>query len=396
MRQMLLCTLLVAALAATASAAEDWPNFRGPRFDGVSTETGMKLKWDKPIPVVWEAPIGSAYSAFAIVDGKAYTTGTTDGKQQMYCFDAASGEELWRSPIEDGFSNNWGDGARATPTISDGRVYILGARGRLVCFDAENGEEIWSRAFNNAPKWGYSGSVLVEGNMAVVAAGGSDGSLIAFDKTNGERIWRSGDEAAGYATPYPFTFNGERYIVGFLGEAAIIVRAKDGREVWRMKWPTSYEVNAASPIFHDGYLFLGSGYRQGSILLKLAADGERISHEVVWRDEKLLTKFQSCVLYNGHMYVSDERALLCIEFETGTRKWYDRGIKNSTVVIAQDHIFVLTEHGELQIAPATPEDYKPLTEAELMGDRNWTVPVLYDGKIYVRNLKRAAVFNLKP
>ena len=206
---------------------------------------------------------------------------------------------------------------------------------------------------------------------------------------------KCGSDPVGYATPYPFTFNGRRYIAAFLGKCALIAEAATGREVWRMPWQTDWDVNASSPLFHDGHLFFSSGYQHGCILLKLKADGDKLAGEIVWQSTVLRNKFQSCVLHEGHLYTSDETGLKCVEFLTGKEKWNHRRMKHGTVVLADGHLFVLTEDGELLIAPATPSEFKPLTRAKILSGQCWTVPVLYRGRLYARNLTRLVCFALR-
>jgi outer membrane protein assembly factor BamB len=156
-------------------------------------------------------------------------------------------------------------------------------------------------------------------------------------------------------------------------------------------------VNAATPIFKDGYLFLTSGYKTGAGLFKLVAQGDHLKGESVWEGQPnkvILGKFQSPVLYDGHLYVSDQKELKCVEFKTGKQIWKEGGIKDSTVVIADGHLFVFTENGELQIAKASPEKYEPTTKVKLLDGRCWTVPTLHDGCIYVRNFKMLACYKL--
>jgi len=390
---------IVAALVrgAAAASASDWPNFRGPNHNGISDEKGMKVAWVEPIPLVWERDVGSAFSSFAIVGKRCYTCGTVDKRQTLFCLDADTGRELWRRDFEPEYvERQGGDGTRATPSVNDGRVYILGAHGLVACFDAADGKPLWTRQLNNKPTWGYSGSVLIEGDLAVVSAGGADGSLLALDKKTGKEIWKTGADPVGYATPYPFTFNGKRYIAGFLGDHALVVEAATGREVWRMKRKTDWYVNASSPIFSDGHLFFSSGYNHGCIVVQLSPDGDKLSSKTVWESRALRNKFQSCVLFEGHLYTIDETAIKCVEFLTGREKWSRRRVVHGTVVLADKHLFLLTEKGKLLIAPATPADFTALTTAEILGGQCWSVPVLHNGRIYARDMSRLVCFYLTP
>lgn len=392
----LFVVLAVASLACPEARA-DWPNFRGPKHDGISDEKGLRTVWTEPIPLLWEKSVGSAYSSFACVGNRVYTCGTADKRQVLYCLEADTGNVVWNNAFAEEYRDSQGDGTRATPTVDDGRVYILGALGRLLCADANTGKEIWSRQFHHKPKWGYSGSVLIEGDLAIASGGKDDGALIALNKKTGKPVWVSGDDPAGYATPYPFTFNDRRYVVGFMSNSAIIADVKTGKQVWRMPWKTDWDVNAASPLYHDGHLFLTSGYKTGCALLKLKPDGDNLATETVWKNKVLLNKFQSCILHEGKLYAGDQQALKCVDFKTGQESWRVRRIKHGTLVLADDHLFLLTEKGKLQIGKVSPEGFSALTSAQILDGRCWAVPVLHRGRLYARNLdQRVVCYNLRP
>lgn len=394
-----LAVIVAAGLPGTARA--DWPNFRGPNHDGISAEKGFKKEWRDAIPLVWEREIGSGFSSFAAVGDRLFTAGTKDKQQVLYALHAETGEILWEKPLEPHYPESMGgDGPRATPTVDENRVYMLGARGALVCLDAESGSEIWRTQFSHVPQWGYSGSVLIEGDLAVSSGGKSDGALVAFDKRTGKVAWKTGDDPAGYATPYPFTFEGTRYIVGFTGESAIVVEAATGRLAWRTEWKTDWDVNAAAPIFHDGHLFLSSGYKTGCALFKLAKSGDKLTGSEVWRNQTFMNKFQSCVLHDGHLYASDQNAMVCADFLTGQERWREKRLEgkrttNGTILLAEGHLLYLMENGVLLIGAASPKGFAPATRAEILKGRCWAIPVLHRGKLYARNLDRVVCLNLQ-
>ena len=387
-----------AGLLTLGLAFADWPNFRGPNHDGISAETGLKKEWSAAPKTVWETKVGDSFSGLSIVGDRLYTCGTAAKKQTVVCLDANTGKQIWQTPIEDAYAEmQGGNGARATPTISDGKVYVLGARGRMVCLKADEGGLVWEKKYTGMPQWGYSGSVLVDGGMAIVSAGGNDGALLAYDKNDGKEIWKFGDDRVGYATPYPFTFEGERYIVGFTGKKASVVSAATGKLAWETAWKTDWDVNAAAPIYHNGHLFLSSGYDTGSALFKLSKNGDKLEGNSVWGEIKkvLLSKFQSAVLVDGHSYCSDQRKLACVEFMTGKEVWKEPRIKDSTIVAAEGHLFLQCENGEFQILPATPQGYKPIGKFKAFGGLWWTVPTLNNGKLYSRDTGTIKCFSLK-
>ncbi len=397
-----LLMIAAGALTVAAGAAEgDWPNWRGPNHDNISPERGLKTRWDTPLPMLWERTLGSAFSGFACVDGRVYTGGTVNDQQTLFCLNADTGEVIWQNSFEKQYRDpQGGDGVRATPAVSDGRVYVFGGHGRLLCVAAADGKKVWEREFNNKPQWGYSGSVLIEGDLCILSPGGGDRSLVALNKATGETVWRTeAEDVVGYATPYPFTFSGTRYVFGFMGNAALIVEAATGREVWRMRWQTDWDVNAAAPIFHEGMLYFGSGYGHGAIVVKLRKDGDKLAADTVWESKVIRNKFESAVLYDGYLYSGDETGLQCAEFATGKQMWdvrrvEDFSMEHSTVTIADGHLFVLSQSGELLIAPASPEKFEAVTRAKILAGRCWTVSTIYKGRIYARDLERVVCFKL--
>jgi outer membrane protein assembly factor BamB len=383
-------------MAASSTLGADWPNWRGPNHDGISLEKNFITTWSESPKALWDKRIGSAFSAFAAVGGKVYTCGTKDKQQVLFCLNAESGEIIWEKAIEKELKDGQGgDGTRATPAVNEGRVYLLGGHGKLVCLDANNGKEIWKKKFNKKPKWAYSGSVLIEGNLAIVSAGGKDGAILALDKKTGEVVWKCADDRPAYSTPYAFTFNKKRYIFCFMAKAGIIADAKTGKEVGRIPWETSYDVNATTPIYHDGHLFLSTGYETGSALLKLSDEGSELTTTEVWRSKVLMTKFRSAILKDGVLYSGDQKGLRCVDFMTGKELWSKNRLKHASVLLANDHLIVLTEKGRLMIAKATPKEFNPMAEADVLSGRCWTVPTLSDGKLYLRNLKKAVCMDLR-
>ncbi len=381
--------------ATNPAHAADWPNWRGVNYDGISTETDFKKAWKGELKTVWARKIGAGYSGIICVKGRVYTCGSEDGKQVLFCLKADKGTVLWKRPIEDAYRNNFGDGTRGTPTYDKGRVYIMGALGTIACFKADDGSRIWSRKYDAIPQWGYSGSVLIQGKLAIVATGGRGGGLRALNKKTGDEIWACGDDGdSGYSTPYPFEMGGTKYICSFLGKSVVIAEQKTGREVFSMPWKTDWKVNAATPIFHDGYLFISSGYSTGCGLYKLRKKGDAIEANEIWRSKVMKNKFQTPVIHQGNLYSYDQAAFKCVDLMTGKQQWREHG-SHGTVLLADGHLIALSGEGRLRIAPATPSGFEATGEAEILEGRCWTIPTLSDGRLYARNLDRIVCVDLR-
>ena len=389
-------------LASPSIFSDDWPNWRGPNHDGVSVEKGLSFSWKSKPKVLWKRELGASFSSFAAVGERVYTCGTSGGKQKLICLGAADGKPAWETDIEGELEERQGgDGCRATPAVSDGLVYVLGARGTLLCVKAKDGSEVWRQKFSGAPTWFYSGSVLIEGELAVVSPGGGAGSLAAFNRKTGSLVWKAGSDGAGYATPYPFTFEKTRYIACFSAKEILVVEAGDGAVAWRSPWKTSYDVNSATPIYHDGGLFISSGYGHGCALFRLRKSGGKLSVREAWNNQSIRSKFQTFVLYKGFLFGADEQALKCVQWKTGKLVWRKdrmgtRGsrTRHGTLVLADGHLVFLAENGQLLIARASPSGFKPRAGAKLLSGKCWTAPAVQDGRLYLRNQTTAVCVDL--
>ncbi|MHC4638343.1 MAG: PQQ-like beta-propeller repeat protein, partial [Planctomycetota bacterium] len=386
--RLLVFTLITTVFYSTAEAA-DWPNWRGPNYDGISTETG----WNPMLPkeVLWKISIGTGFSSMSVVNGRVYAMGNIKDNDIVYCLDAKTGKEIWRhtysSPLD---SKNYEGGPNATPTIDQGRVYTLSKRGMAFCLDIENGRVIWSRDFKKEygikwPRWGLSGSALIVDDLVIYNAGTAG---IALNKKDGSMVWQNGSDEAGYATPMPFTMNGTKYLAIFTAKSLNTLLTATGEIKWEFPWKTSYNVNAADPIVTGDKVFISSGYNRGSALLKITSD----SVTEVWQNKKKAMRNQcnSSVLLNGYLYgfdgqVGGKGKLTCFELETGQVKWAQDGMGTGSVISADGKLIILSEKGKLVIAEVSPEAFKEISSAQILTGKCWTAPVLADGMIYARN-----------
>jgi outer membrane protein assembly factor BamB len=372
----------VAALAAATAGAEDWPQWRGAHRNGISAETGWLSQWPPSGPNrVWTARVGEGYSSATVVGGRLFTMGNAGNQDTVYCLNARTGAPIWRYsyPCISGDSI----GTRATPTVSGNGVYTLSSDGRALCLSAAKGTVVWQRNLAKEmraqqPQWGFAGSPLVEGNLVLYNVGSFGGAL---DKNTGRPAWYSGPKVAGYASPVAYTVGNQRGVALFVGWGIVALNPQNGRPYWQYPWQTSFDVNAADPIFAGDKVFLSSNYNRGCALLRVG----RGSPSVVWQNRNMRNHFNSCVLLGDALYGNDEDTLKCIDLKTGAERWGSRGMGKGGLIAADGKIIVLTERGELVLAAATPDRYREITRAQVMRGTCWTHPVLANGFIYCRS-----------
>ena len=394
--KILLITIITAVTTATSLPARDWPQWRGPNHNGSSTETGWLDQWPASGPAIaWRAQVGLGFSSFVIAEGRAFTVGHADEKDTVFCFDANTGKVVWKHSYPSDLGDKYFDGGTTgTPTIDGDRVYWLSRWGDTFCFDAANGKVIWNKNVQTetkarVPDWGFTGAPLVQGDKLLLNVGDAG---LALDKKTGAILWQSAPKASGYSTPLPVKSGDDALAVFASAQSYVAVNIKDGREVWRIKWLTQYDVNAADPIVEGDRVFISTGYGKGSGLFKLGG----ATPAELWKSKALRTQMNGAVLYHGHLYgvdgdTTEKASLKCLDFATGAEKWKQPGFGSGGAILADGKLIVLSGTGELMVGPASSEGFKPASRTQVLGGECWTAPVLANGHIYCRNSRGEVV-----
>ncbi len=394
------CSMFLAAAAGLFCAAvhaADWPNFRGPNHNGISTETGWLVKWpDEGPKQLWKASVGVGYASIIVANGHAYASGNNEAVATLYCFDAGTGSNLWKfsypSDLYSVFNGPKGlGGTSGSPTIDGDRVYLMSGDGCLYALEAKSGAVVWSNNLAGAlgvvkPKWGFATSVLVQDNLLVLDAGGFG---TAVDKTSGKVVWNSTKAMAGYSTPVPCSFHGTPAVAILSADTVYGVETKSGKQLWSFPFKTANQMNIADVIVSSNEFFVSAAYNQGGIMARL--DGTNAAP--VWANKSFANHVNSSILVDGYLYgvagsVNGSPATLkCLDFATGVEKWNFPGLGGGGLIVADHKIIMLSDKGELVVGEVSPESFVPLSRAQVVGASCWTAPTLANGRIYCRNNK---------
>jgi outer membrane protein assembly factor BamB len=406
----LLGSSFVLLFLVTAAPGADWPQWRGPNRDGVWPEKDLPDRFpDGGLTPRWRRPIGGGYGGIAATAGRVYVMDRVKAPREAertLCLDAATGRELWTHEYAVSYGKlDYGNGPRATPTVHDGRVYTYGALGHLHCLDAATGKPIWSRDtvkdFNGrVPTWGHACSPLIDGDRLVVQVGGQpDACLVALDRKTGREVWRSLGDRPGYSSPVLATVAGRRQLVYWAAEHLSGLEPATGRVLWQVPHTTEYDVTISDPVCHKDTLLV-SDYWTGSIAVRLGAEGNK--PEVVWQGKKPLSLLMATPLVrDGHAYALDRfNGLKCLDIRTGSVKWAQEDVTprgsnpHASFVWAGERALVLNSKGELILARLSPEGYRQLGKAKVIGD-TWAHPGFLDGAVFARNDEEIVCVPLK-
>jgi len=391
-----LSLLIVLSLVAHAG---DWPQFLGPTRNGVSPETKLNLNWTATGPkLLWKVPMtDNGYAGPAVAGGKVFIIDHQKSTDIVQAFDLAGGKPVWQFAYPDAEADNYGF-SRSTPTVNDGKVYIIGRLGQVFCLDAAHGTKIWARNLltefhGNKPKWNYAMSALIDGDTVIVTPGGPN-IVAALDKKTGKTLWQGGgSDTPGYATPTIATLNGVKQYLIFTATGLVSVDAGTGARRWMFPWKTDYDVNAATPQVAGNTVFITSGYKHGCALLTVK--GNTVS--AVWESKAIQSHFNTPIIVDGYIYgTSDPGKLVCLDLKTGHLIWEHPGFEKGGLVGVSGAIIALAGgNGELIAARLSPTGYTELGRQKPLSGQSWTAPIIANGKLLIRNKTTLACYELK-
>jgi len=433
--------ILLLVVSLSIVHADDWPQWLGPKRDGIWRETGILQKFPAKGPTVrWRTPIGAGYSGPAvagnyvfITDRKLTPRGTNSanpfdkrsipGVERIICLSEKEGKVEWDHTYDCPYNVSYPAGPRATPVVSDGKLYTLGTEGHLFCFDAATGKKIWSRQFKEdfgteTPLWGFAAHPLLDGNKLICMVGGIGSVVVAFNKENGKELWRAlGAREPGYCPPVIYTVAGKRQLIIWHPESVNALDPETGEVFWTIPFAVRSGLSIPTPRQQDDRLFITCFYN-GSLMLRLTADRPGITE--LWRragkNERNTEALQSIMstpfFENEYVYgVCSYGQLRCIKASNGDRVWEtfaattggkEERWANAFLVKHADRFFLANEKGDLIIAQLTPDGYHEISRAHLLEPTNtmpgrevvWSHPAFANRSIYARNDKELICVSL--
>jgi outer membrane protein assembly factor BamB len=429
------------------SADEDWPQFLGPRANGVSRETGLLDRWPtNGPPLVWERKIGAGYGAPSVRGDLLVLHHRIGGEEIVECLEAATGKPIWRYGYPSHFVDPYGynNGPRSSPLLTAERCYTLGAEGKLVCLDLQTGKLVWRR--DTAAEWdvppaffGVGSSPVLEGGLVTVMVGGQPNSgMVAFDAKTGKTVWESVGEKnwqgqpmrgwageprvkwqtwekqASYSTPVVAMIHGQRQVLCLMRQGLISLNPTNGLVNFTFWFRSSVtdSVNAMNPIVVDDLILLSAAYYKiGSVLLRVKPDGRSV--EEVWRSTVLEVHWMTPICEDGFLYAFSGRnepdaRFRCVELRTGNlmwdrdQRWASHSTRTPSVygrgscILADGKLIVLGEGGLLGLFKLEPRRAEELSRFQVpqLHYPCWAAPVLSHKRLFLRSEDRLVCFDL--
>jgi outer membrane protein assembly factor BamB len=396
------CVLVQCRLIQTSAHADDWPQFLGPARNGQSAEKKLISSFPNDGPkVIWKSTLGVSMSGVAVAGESLFTLFQDDAKQYAVCLKTQDGSEVWKTELAPLYENGMGNGPRATPSISAGKVVVSTGEGILIALDEATGKKLWSvdvpKSLDAKPsEYGMSCSPLIVDS--IVNAGSASAAVAGFDLETGKLAWKCGAGNAGYSSPVLMTLAGTTQAVSFTASGVVGINPKTSDQLWSFDFPTEYDCNTANPVQISPYeLLISAGENHGSVILKIQPDGKIFRVEEVWsslgKDSQLRAEWQTPVVMDGHLYGLDNSGsagpitnLVCIRVKDQKTVWQKNRFGKSNLIAADGKLFLTTMEGEVVIVEASPAAFKELARATVM-ETTRQAPALSKGRIYVRDDK---------
>ena len=413
-RAVLLLVFTLVVWGVSAQIAHD--GWRGPNRTGIYAETGLLKQWPEAGPEqLWEVlDAGKGYSSPVVVGERLYLTGMNEEQtKETFAAYTLDGKRLYRVEYGTPWEGQYPE-VRTTPTIDNGKAYLISGSGEIVCLDVKDGSIVWkvdgAKLFSRKTgNWGTSECALVFDNKVIYTPGGDVTTMVALDKVTGKTLWQSkplGDPST-YLSPLLIEYKGRRQIVGATANNMIGVNPDTGAIEWQYTIKPKTEASWANiapntPLFKDGKLFYSHGYDIFSFMLQIADDMKSV--KLVWHNGDMDTQHGGYVLIDGTIYGTNHdrvsSAWCALDWNTGKTLYADAWAnKSAGVVIAADGmLYCYSERtGAVALVRPSREKFEVISQFRITkGDGpHWAHPVIRDGVLYLRHGNALMAYKIK-
>ncbi len=351
---------------------------------------------------LWQRELGEGFSGVAVVEGKLFTLLRQGEDEVVMALDATTGETLWRdaesAPFPPEYDMSHGPGPHATPLVVGGRVFAVGATGKLRAFEATTGRRLWSHDLiaglgGTVRVNGYAASPIAFGDTVIATVGEAGHAVVAFRQNDGAVVWSRHDYRNSPGSPLMIELGGKPQLVAFLYGEVVGLDPKNGDLLWSHPHPTDYGLNVSMPVWSpEGVLFLSSAYGGGSRGLRLTLEGGKTKVQELWATNRMRLHFGNAVRIGGTVYGSSgdfgPAPFLALDLATGRILWRDRTLaRASSLALTDGRLLILDENGVLALATPTPEGLTLHAKVQLLSPEAWTPPALVGTVLYLRDRK---------
>ncbi len=403
--QLLSTTILSVTVGYASAAVGDWPQWRGPNHDDSSSEGGLLREWPAGgPPLLWKATgLGAGYSGVTVVGNRVYTAGDKGDRSVVIALNAQDGKPLWSANLgKTGPGGGDGqpkfDGPRATPSVDQDLVFMVGQYGEMACYNAGTGKELWRKDWIRdlggiCPQWAFSESPLVDGDQVVMTPGGAEGAIVALNKNSGALVWRSKgfNDSPQYSTMLVEAIGGIRQYIQLTAQSVVGVAAKDGKVLWRAPRKGNVAV-IPSPIYAENAVYVTSGYGSGCNLFKIACADGQFTAQQVYANKSMANHHGGVIKVGEYLYgYAEGKGWMCQDFASGEAKWQEKEkLGKGSIAFADGHFYLRQEAGRGTVAliDASPDGYKEhgrFDQPDRSNKNSWPHPVMAGGRLFLRD-----------
>src|SRR5215510_5707340 len=392
---------IILLLAATASSAQEWTQWRGPARDGSVSAKNAPASWPETLKRSWRVEIGEGYSSPVVAGGRVFVHGRKDPEEIVVSINLADGKVLWQQKYQAEFKKNqyaveMAKGPNATPLVAGNRLFTLGVTGVLNAWDTATGKQLWTRDFSKSIDTsklfcGTAASPLIVGGRLVVQVGSDihGGQVLALNPATGATEWEWHGLGPGYASPVLIELDGSKQIVSMTEGSIVGLDGKTGKELWSVAFPDEWHENITTPLWTGTNLII-SGTRQGTHAYALKQTGGKWEATEVWKNPNIAMYMSSPVYGDGLIYGHSSKKkgqFFALDAKTGVVRWTTEGREgeHASLLLTPQHVVFLTNGADLIVARRDTPAFTVERRYEVAESWTFATPVLLGSNILVRD-----------